>query len=112
LADAIGQRAQQFAVNVDGASAHPGDDSGVLWFGALQARQDHILPRAQNIPEDPEDFHVHRFGLCAFKNGIRYAVEPTMDFRQGKDTGGCGGRWRCRADLGNQATRSQKNCGQ
>ena len=43
LADAEAERADEAAVYVDRASAHAGDDAGVVGFGAVQASEDHIL---------------------------------------------------------------------
>ena len=37
LADAVGQRAQQLAVNVDGRPAHTRHDTGELRLGAVQS---------------------------------------------------------------------------
>ena len=112
LTYSVRQCAQQLAVDVNGAAAHPGNHAGVLWFGALETGQDHILIGAENILEHPEDLHVHGFGFGAFKDCIGHAMEATMDLRQRKDAGGGGGGWRSRSNLGSQAARGDKNCGQ
>ena len=43
LPDAIGERAQEFAVDINGPAAHAVDDAGVLGFGAVKASEDDIL---------------------------------------------------------------------
>ena len=49
FSDSVGKRPEQFAIHVDGTAAHAGDDSGVLWFSALQTGENHVLMRAQSI---------------------------------------------------------------
>ena len=112
LPNSVGQRAQQLAVDVDGAAAHACDHSGVLWFGALETGQDHILTGAEDIFEHPEYFHVHGFGLGAFKDGICHTMEAAVHLREGKDSRRGRRRRSSRANLGNQAARNDKNCGQ
>ncbi len=112
LPNSVGQCAQQLAVDVDRAAAHACDHSGVLWFGALETRQDHILTGAENIFEHSEDLYIHGLRLGAFKDGIGHAMQAAVHFREGEDSGRGRRRRSSRANLGDQAARKDKNCGQ
>ena len=112
LTNSVGERAQQLAVDVDGAAAHACDHSGVLWFGPFETRQDHVLAGAEDIFEDSEYLHVHGFRLGAFKDCVRQTVEAAVHLREGKDSRFGRRRRRSRANLGDQAARNNKNCGQ
>ena len=78
LSYSVGESAQQLAVDVNRAAAHPGDDSGVLWFGTVETRQDHILVRAEDVFENSKNFHIHGFRLCAFKDRIGHTMEAAV----------------------------------
>jgi hypothetical protein len=47
----------------------------------VEAGQDHVLIGAEHIFEDAENFHVHGFGLGAFKDRVGHAMEATVHFR-------------------------------
>ena len=91
LANAVAERTEEAAIDVDGAAAHAGDDAGVLGLGAVEAGEDHVLAGASAPVEEAEDFDIHGLGLGAFKDGPGGAVEAAVDFREGEDSG-AGGR--------------------
>jgi hypothetical protein len=50
--------------------------------------------------------------LRAFKDGICHTMQAPVDLREGKDSRRGRRRGSSRANLGNQAARKEKNCGQ
>ena len=100
LADAVGQSAQQLAVNVYGAAAHAGDHSAVLGFRSVQAGEDHVLAGTDGVVEHAQYLHLHDFGLGALEDGPcdRMHAGPDIGEREncrGVAHGGSGGD-RCR----------------
>src|SRR5262249_51899810 len=54
---AIGERADELPIDVDGAAAHAGDDARVLQPRTRDARENQILARSVP-PEEPKDFNI------------------------------------------------------
>jgi len=85
LSDAVGECAEQAALDVDRATAHAGDDAGEFGFLAVETGEDHVFAGAACPTEDTEDFDIHGFGDGALKDGPGYAAESAMDLGQGED---------------------------
>ncbi len=62
LADAVGERANQLAVDVDGAAAHAIDDAGVFGLGAVELGENEVLAGAARAAQDAEDLDLHGLG--------------------------------------------------
>ena len=69
LAETIGDRAEEALADVDGASAHAGDDAGVLGAGAGEPGKDEVVARPARAAENAEDFNVHGLGGGAGEDG-------------------------------------------
>ena len=54
----IRDRADQPAVDVDGAAAHPGDDAGLGERATFEPGQDQIAPRADDVAQHAEDVNL------------------------------------------------------
>ena len=91
LANAIRERACQFAVNVDGTAAHAFDDAGVLGLVAVKPSKDEVLARAASAAQNAEDFHLHGFGSRSLKDGPGGAGHAGANLAERKEAGI--GRW-------------------
>ena len=92
LADAIGERAEQLAVDIDRAAAHAGNHPRVFGLGADEPGEDHVLSGTEGVVQQAEDFDLHRFGLGALKDGIGDAAKAAVHLAERKNPGGGGGR--------------------
>jgi hypothetical protein len=79
FADAEGERAREFAIQIYRAAAHSGDDAGIFSFGSTEANQDDITLGTIRILEDAKHLNIHGFRLGALKNGIRDTMHAGMD---------------------------------
>ncbi len=87
LADPVAQRADQPPININRAAAHSGHHPGIFGLGSMESREDHVLPRTERIPEDPEDFDLHRLGNHALEDRVSDSVQPPFYLGEGKDPG-------------------------
>ena len=83
----------ELAVDVDGASAHPGDDARRFQVPALEAGDDDV-PLGGRVVQDPEDLDIELLDRVALENG------PALSLLAGLDLGDGQGRTRGRLDLG------------
>ena len=74
LADAIRDRPDQLAIDVNRAAAHARDHAGVFDLGAVQTRQNDVGLRAGHVAQHAENFDVHGLRLHAFEDGVGDAV--------------------------------------
>jgi hypothetical protein len=113
LSDAVGNRAQQLAVDVDRAAAHARDHSGELGFFTQQLHQHHIALGAVQVPENAQHHHAHGFRLGALENGITHALHPRTHVFHLHDWGRSGfllGGWAGGKGLGMaQAQKDEEN---
>ncbi|MCG3162098.1 MAG: hypothetical protein JMDDDDMK_03337 [Acidobacteria bacterium] len=72
-------RAEQFPVNVDRASAHSLKDASMIQFVAEQLGQDRVLPRIREAFQHAENFEVELLRLAAGKDGIPYRAHSRLD---------------------------------
>ena len=82
------ERAGEFSVEIDGASAHSRDDAGVFNFRALELDENDGLFGAEEIGHDAEDFQVEFFDLFAGEDGVGVALHAGMNLVDGDDFGG------------------------
>ncbi len=75
-------RADQFAIDVNRAAAHPLHDAGMFQRAAGQPGQDDILPRA-DIFQHTQDFHLKILDLVAGKDGFADAMHAGPDIAKG-----------------------------
>ena len=76
------ERANQFAVDVDRAAAHPGDDTRLLHFVAQQANQDHVLLRPDGVLQYADHFEIDLFHLVALEDRVGHTLHAGFDFTQ------------------------------
>jgi hypothetical protein len=85
LSDAIAERADELAVDIDGAAAHACDDAGVLGFRAVQAGKDKVLSGADGVVEHAEDLDGQWLGHHALEDRVGDAGEAAMHVGERKD---------------------------
>ena len=73
LADAVGERAEQLAADIDGAAAHALDHAGIFGFGAVELGQDHVLAGAARAAQYAQNLNLHGLGGGALEDGPRRA---------------------------------------
>ncbi len=84
--------AREFAVKIDGAAAHAGDDACSLDLGAFELDKDDGLARPKKIGHDPDYFEVELFNLVAGEDGVRVALHASPNLVEPKYlTRLCGG---------------------
>ena len=76
------ERANQLAVNVYGAAAHPRDDPRLLHFVTQQANQDHVLLRPDGVIEHADHFEIDLFHLVALEDRVSHTLHAGFDFTQ------------------------------
>ncbi len=76
LANAIGNRAQQFTVNVYRAATHARHHAGELRLLAQQLHQYYVTLGAVQVAEYAQHFHSHGFRLGTLKNRIANSLHP------------------------------------
>ena len=91
LADAVGERTGQLAVDIDGAAAHAFDDAGVFGLIAVKPGEDEVLAGSARAVQDAEDFDLHGFGSGALKDCPGDAGHAGTNLAEGKEAG-IGGR--------------------
>ncbi|MCY1012295.1 hypothetical protein OV079_43525 [Nannocystis pusilla] len=96
---AVGQRADQLAVDVDRAAAHAADDAGVDHPRVGGAEQDRVLTR-QVVADDVDDLDLEAVGAGAGEDGDRVTLHAGAHVLDGHDVGprGGGGAQRERAE--------------
>ena len=85
LAERIRDGADQPAVHVDGAAAHPGDDAGGRQRAALEPREDQVPAGADDVAKDAQDMDLERLDAIAFEHGPADAFHAGNDFLDGHD---------------------------
>ena len=80
-----GERARQFAIQIDGAAAHTCHHAGVLHFGAFELDKDDGLLGTEKILQYADDFEVKFFDLVALKDGVGVALHASTNLAEGKD---------------------------
>ena len=80
-----GERASQFAIEIDGAAAHTCHHAGVLHFGAFELDKDDGLLRTEKILQHADDFEVKFLDLVALEDSVGVALHAGMDLAQGKE---------------------------
>ena len=83
LADAVGERAEQLAADVDGAAAHAGDDAGVFGLGAVELGEDHVLPGPRAPRSTPRISTCMGSGLVPVKTVQAVAICPRCTWLRG-----------------------------
>ncbi len=97
-AELKGERAREFAVQIDGAAAHAGDDASALDFRTFELDQDNGLARPKEIGHHPDDFEIELFNLIAGEDRISVALHAGSNLVERKNLIGlceCGGRKNC-----------------
>ena len=82
LADAVGERAEQLAVDIDGAAAHAFDHAGVFGFGAVELGEDQVLAGAARAAQYAQDLNLHGLGGGALEDGPRRAGHAGADLAE------------------------------
>lgn len=83
-------RAEQFAVDINGAAAHALQHTGFGERAAAEAREnDRLFWR--DIFQDSEDLDLELLDLTALENGAANAAEAWVDFFDGEEPLGGGG---------------------
>ncbi len=85
LANAKGERARQFAIEIDRAPAHARHYTGVFRFGAVQTNQNNVAFRTIHVVHHAQNFDVHRFGRHTLEHGERGALHAFMDLIERND---------------------------
>src|SRR5882672_6140366 len=80
-------RAEQFSVNIDGASAHPLKDSGVIEFVAEQPRHYGVLLRIREPLQYAENLDFELFRLGAGKDRVPDRAHSGFDLVDGEKFG-------------------------
>ena len=83
LADAECDGAREFAIEVNGASAHSRDNAGIFHLRSVQAHEDDVALGPIHIAQYAEDFDVHRLRLDAFEDGVRNPSHACVDLAYG-----------------------------
>ena len=78
-AEAIGDRADQLAIDVDRAAAHARDDARVLHLVTVQPGDDHVLLGSDGVLQDAEDLDVELLESVPFEHGPGRALHPRTD---------------------------------
>jgi len=96
-----GERAREFAIQIDGAAAHARDDASALDLGAFELNEDDRLARPKEIGHHPDDFEIELFNLVAGEDRVRVALHPGSNLverknlirlREGGDRKDCDGQ--------------------
>ena len=74
----VGDGAEQFAVDVDGAAAHAGDDAGLVEVQAGQPAKDHVAAGA-GVLEHAEDLGLEGLDLGPLHDGAAVALHAGAD---------------------------------
>jgi hypothetical protein len=82
------ESACKFAIEVDGAAAHAGDDTSVLDFGAFELDEDDGLLRTEKVVQDAEDFEIEFFDLIAREDGVGVTLHARADLAEWEDFAG------------------------
>ena len=77
--------AGEFAIEVDGAATHSGDDAGAFDLGAFELDEDDGLPRSKEIGHHTDDFEVELFHLVASEYGVGIALHAGANLVERKN---------------------------
>ena len=78
LPDAIRQRSKQLVPDIHRAAAHPRHNACVLGLGAVQLRQDHVVPRSARSAQHAQNLHLHGLRLVPAEDRPRRSHQPAM----------------------------------
>ena len=75
---AVGEGADEFAVDVNGTATHAGDNFVVFEVGAAHFDEDHVL-FGHGVFEDADDFDFEALGFCAVEDGEAVAFHAGLE---------------------------------
>jgi hypothetical protein len=81
IAQAVGHRADELAVDVDRAAAHAGDDPALVQFRREQLGDDQVLVGSELV-KDAQHLEFEGFDGAALEDGFALAFHPGPDLRQ------------------------------
>src|SRR5262249_29381610 len=87
-----GKRADQLSANVNGTTAHTGDDAGVLDIRPFQLDQNDRLLGPDQIGQYPENDKVEFLNLVPSKDRVRFTDHSGLDLIERHGLGQIGGR--------------------
>ena len=76
------KRAGQFSLEINGASAHPGDYSGVLDFFAEKLDENNVLLGTQRVVQDTQHDEIHLLDFITGEDGINHALHARLHLVQ------------------------------
>ncbi len=89
-AERVRHRADQFAVDVDGAAAHAGDHAGMRERPAFELGENQISPRPDHVLQDADDVRPEFFDMGAIEHRVSDADHAGPDVVDAHHR--CGGR--------------------
>src|SRR5262249_9674791 len=90
FADAERQCAREFAIEVNRATAHAGNDAGVFRLLAVKPNKDDVALGAVHVLEYAEDLDLHGFRLGALEHAVADAARAGVNLSDWDDRGGFG----------------------
>ena len=66
--EAVGQRADEFSVDIHGAAAHPGDNARFVYVGPRNPYHDDVVFRVEDVFHDAQHFDVEGVDPGVLKN--------------------------------------------
>src|SRR5205807_1570013 len=85
--EAIGDRTDQSAVDVNGRSRHACEYECAFRIGAAQTSDDHVLLGADPIRHNAQDLDLKLLTLVAVEHRTSRAMQPFTDLGDRKDPG-------------------------
>lgn len=80
-----GKSAGEFAVEIDGAAAHSGNDAGAFDLGTFQLDKNDGLPRSKEIGHHADDFQIEFLYLVTGEYGERISLHAGSNLVEGEN---------------------------